>query len=127
MSASSGKIKCSKHHIALPYHSSFISTSFQMHLDQNGLLHGPVHAHASMCMTLPNLEANSSVQITFPIAINTSPLSSFEGSLARQLCPLFSNPHNSKENLRIFNLKIEFESQLFGDSRTPGSKALHHC
>ena len=49
-----------------------------MHLDLIGLLHGPVHAYASLCMTLPNLEENSSVQITLPIAINMDPMSSFE-------------------------------------------------
>jgi hypothetical protein len=53
-------------------------------------------------MTLPNLEENSSVQITLPNAINMDPLSSFERILARRLYPLSSNPHNSKENLIIF-------------------------
>ncbi|KAI5424032.1 hypothetical protein KIW84_030303 [Lathyrus oleraceus] len=54
-SASSGKIKCSKHHIALSCHSSFISNSFQMHLDQNGLLYDLVHAHASLIPGAPTL------------------------------------------------------------------------
>jgi hypothetical protein len=52
------------------------------------------------------------------------PLSSFERILARQLCPLSSNPHNSKENLRIFNLKIEFESHCLEIQKLQDLKLL---
>ena len=85
--ASSGKIKSANDHFTLSCHSSFISISFQMHLDLIGLLHGLIHVHVSLCLTLPNFEGNSSVQITLPNAINTRPLSSFQTHLARQLFP----------------------------------------
>ena len=61
---SAGKIQASNDQITLPFHSSFIQTSFHLILDLIGMPHGPVHTHARVPFTLPNLEAISSVQIT---------------------------------------------------------------
>ena len=130
MPASLVKIKSSNDHITLPCHSSFIRTSFQLHLDLIGLLHGPVHAHASLCMTLPILEETSSVQITLQIAINRDPLSSFQRILARQLYPHSLNPQNSKENLIIFIWKLSLNLTVwrFKNSRIQSFVPLpNHC